>query len=86
VAHGNLDALRNKALHFIRQARMCVAAGRLVDVIDAGDRVVVVMRPSRKLEPGESELRANPTTFRDGKVVNMITHETPEAALAATSA
>jgi hypothetical protein len=37
--------------------------GGLVDVIDAGDQVVVVLRP-----PGEpSELRADLTTFRDGK-------------------
>jgi hypothetical protein len=59
---------------------------KLVDIIDAGDQVVVVMRPSRQLEPGESELRANLTTFRGGKVVRMVAYGTPEAALAATNA
>jgi hypothetical protein len=62
------------------------ALGQLVDVIDAGDQVVVVMRPGRELEPGESGLRANLTTFRDGKVVQMTAYETPEAALAAPAA
>lgn len=42
----------------------------LVDMIDAGDRVVVVMR--RMGEDGEPELVANLTTFRDGKVVEMV--------------
>jgi ketosteroid isomerase-like protein len=76
---------RAEVLEFIRQAVRRGALGELVDVIGAGDHdVVVVMRAGRALEPGESELRANLATFRDGKVVRMIAYETPEAALAAT--
>jgi ketosteroid isomerase-like protein len=75
---------RAEALHFIRQAVDRGALGELIDVIDAGDQVIVVTRPGRDLEPGESELRANLTTFRDGKVVQMVAYETPEDALAAT--
>jgi len=69
--------------HFIRQGMQRGAIGELVDVIDAHDQVVVVLRPPKNLELGESELRANLTTFRDGKVVQMIAYQTPEAALAA---
>ena len=55
--------------------------GRLLDVIDMGDRVVVVMQPPP--ENGVSPPpRANVTTFRDGQVVEMIGFESPEAALA----
>jgi ketosteroid isomerase-like protein len=71
---------RDQALVFIRsraQARM----GELVDVIDAGDSVVVVMQPPA--EGGETpSRRANVTSFRDGLVVEMIAFESPEAALA----
>ena len=56
----------------------------LVDVIDLGDRVVVVIRPPDAAEPGE--LRANLTTFRDGKVTEMVAFESPEAAIAAATA
>ena len=77
---------RNEALQFMRQAAARGAVGQLVDVIDAGEQVVVVMRPGGARQPGESELRANVTTFRDGKVVQMVAYETREAALAATRA
>jgi ketosteroid isomerase-like protein len=77
---------RDEALHFMRQAVARGALGQLVDVIDAGDQVIVVMRPGKPVEPGESPLRANLTTFRHGKVVHMVAYETPEAALAATHA
>lgn len=75
---------RDEALHFIREAVRRGALGQLVDVIDAGDQVIVVMRPVAAVEPGGSELSANLTTFRDGKVVQMVAYETPEAALAVT--
>lgn len=73
---------RGQALEFIRQGRRLGRIGKLVDVIDVGDdRVVVVMQP-----PDEDGVtpprRANVTTFRDGKVVEMIAFESPEAALA----
>ncbi len=73
---------RDQALAFMRRARQRGGIGELVDVIDAGDRVVVVMRP-----PAEGAelpaLRANVTTFRDGAVVEMVAYESPAAARAA---
>jgi ketosteroid isomerase-like protein len=72
---------KDEALHFIQEALDNGLVGDLVDVIEAtDDRVVVVMRP-----PGQDELRANLTTFRDGKVVEMVAYESPEDALAAAS-
>lgn len=76
ACHNSDDVLK-----FIRLAREQGGVGELVDVIDCGDQVVVVMRP-----PGEGELRANLTTFRDGKAVEMVAFFSPEAALAATAA
>lgn len=67
---------REQALAFMRRARSRNPMGELVDVIDAGDRVIVVIRPHE-----QAELRANLTTFRDGKVIEMIAYETPEDAL-----
>jgi ketosteroid isomerase-like protein len=73
---------RDQALEFMRQARRLGGVGELVDVVGAGDKVVVIMRPPA--EEGESvELRANLTTFRDGKVVEMVHYPNPEDALAA---
>jgi ketosteroid isomerase-like protein len=69
---------RDEVLEFIRQAVRRGALGQLVDVLDAGDQVVVVMRPG-----GGSELRANLVSFRGGKVVRMVAHQSPQAALAA---
>ncbi len=58
-------------------------AAELVDVADFGDRVVVVIRPGDPVRAGE--LRANMTTFRNGKVIEMVAFESPEGALAAAS-
>jgi ketosteroid isomerase-like protein len=55
--------------------------GELVEMIDAGDQVVVIMR--RFGEDGEPELVANLTTFRDGKVVEMVHYPNPDDARAA---
>jgi ketosteroid isomerase-like protein len=74
---------RDEALGFIRAATARGAIGELVDVIGAGDQVVVVMRPPRDPEAGDPELRANLATFQAGRVVRMVAYETPEAALAA---
>lgn len=68
---------RGEALDFMRRAKKRGRVGRLVDVIDAGDQVVVVLSPAEGVE------RANVTTFRDGKVVEMVAHESRESALAA---
>jgi ketosteroid isomerase-like protein len=66
---------RTQALEWIRNAR---ARGRLVDVVEAGDKVVVVIQPA-----GRDEQVANLTTFRDGKVVEMVHYPDPADALAA---
>jgi ketosteroid isomerase-like protein len=75
---------REEALAFMRGAANRGGIGELVDVIDAGDHVVVIMRPR---VPGDARppVRANVTTFRDGKVVEIVAYDSPEAALAATA-
>jgi ketosteroid isomerase-like protein len=74
---------REQVLEFMRQAYRRGGIGELIDVIDAGDQVVVVLRPQP--DHGEDvELRANLTTFRDGKVVEMVHYPSPALALAAT--
>jgi len=56
--------------------------GELVDVVDAGERVVVIMRP--RTEDGEpGALSANLTTFRDGRAIEMVHYPDPADALAA---
>jgi ketosteroid isomerase-like protein len=80
-AHGACGN-RDEALAFMRKARARGRIGELVEVIDAGEKVIVVMRPaspSGKL----ARLRANLSTFKDGKVIEMVAYETPEDALAA---
>jgi ketosteroid isomerase-like protein len=71
---------RDEALGFMRQALQHGFEAELVDVVEAGDQVVVVLRPA-----GQDEPRANLTTFKDGKVVEMVAFESPEDALAAAS-
>jgi ketosteroid isomerase-like protein len=73
---------REEALAFMHRARSRNPTGELVDVIDAGDRVVVVIRPASQ-RGEQAELQANLTTFRDGKVIEMVSYETPEDALTA---
>jgi len=73
---------REQALDFMCQARSRRGVGELVDVVDAGDRVVVMMRPP-SLEGEPAALSANLTTFRDGKVIEMVHYPSPEEALAA---
>jgi ketosteroid isomerase-like protein len=76
---------RVEALEFIRRG-LRRPLGRLIDVIDVGeDRFVVVLQP-RGEEGGPAPApRANVTTVRDGRVVEMVAYETPEQALAATA-
>jgi ketosteroid isomerase-like protein len=77
---------REQAVRFMRQSE--VIQGRrveLVDVIDAGDKVVVIMRPpSDGDEPAPPV--ANLTTFRDGKVIEMVHYPNADDALAAVGA
>ena len=74
---------RGQALEFMRQnwVRRGAPPGELVDVIEAGEKVVVIIR--RTGEDGEPELVANLTTFRDGKVIEMVHYPDPQAARAA---
>jgi ketosteroid isomerase-like protein len=73
---------RDEALAFMLQASRRRRVGELVDVVGAGDQVVVIMRPpSQDGEP--SALSANLTTFRDGKAVEMVHYPDPADALAA---
>jgi ketosteroid isomerase-like protein len=73
---------REQALEFMREARSRGGVGELVDVVDAGEQVVVIMRPPpHQGEP--AEMIANLTTFRDGKVREMVHYANPDDALAA---
>jgi ketosteroid isomerase-like protein len=74
---------RDQALKFMRRSEV-IRGGRfeLVDVVGAGDKVVVIMRPpSDGAEPASPV--ANLTTFRDGKVVEIVHYPNPGDALAA---
>ncbi len=58
--------------------------GRLVDVIDAGDKVLVLLEaPDEAAGGGAVRLRGQVSTFRDGKVVEMVGYATPADAFAA---
>lgn len=73
---------REQALGFMRKARSRRGVGELIDVVDAGEKVVVIMRPPP--EAGEqAALSANLSTFRHGKVIEMVHYDNPEDALAA---
>jgi ketosteroid isomerase-like protein len=73
---------REQALAFIQRREPRGPIGDLEEIVDAGDQVVVIMR--RLADDGESkELVANLTTFRDGKVIEMVHYPNPADALAA---
>ena len=72
---------RTQALAYMRRPERR-GPGELVDVIDAGDRVVVITQPPPS-GPEPEPLHAQITTFRDGKVIEMVGYETVEEALAA---
>jgi ketosteroid isomerase-like protein len=79
---------RGQALAWIR-GRGTRGAGplpALVDVVESGDRVVVIMQPHPNAEDPEPARTANLATFRDGKVVEMVHYEDAAAALAALGA
>jgi ketosteroid isomerase-like protein len=73
---------RTEALAFMRQRRfMRSGPPELVDGLGAGDKVVLITRGTG--EDGEPELSANLTTFRDGKVIEMVHYADPDDARAA---
>jgi ketosteroid isomerase-like protein len=73
---------RDEALAFMRKARRRRPLAELVELVDAGEKVVVIVRP-QSASAGEAALSANVTTFRDGKVVEMVHYDDPSDALAA---
>ena len=70
---------RQQTLEFMRRAR---TMGELADVIDAGEKVVVILRRTAS-DADSTELVANLTTFRDGKVIEMVHYPNPDDARAA---
>ena len=77
---------RGEALAFMRQSEV-IRGGRfeLVDVIGAGEKVVVIMRPPPQGDEPASTV-ANLATFRDGKVIEMVHYPNADDALAAAGA
>jgi ketosteroid isomerase-like protein len=77
---------RAEALASMRQSDVIRGARfELVDVVGVGDKVVVMMRPPPQGEEPAPTV-ANLTTFRDGKVIEMIHYPNPADALAAAGA
>ena len=81
---------RSQALRWMEIARAHRPLPELVDVRDAGDKVVLVLRP-RPAVPNDAaakdatvpSLSANVSTFRGGKVVEMVHFDRAEDALRA---
>jgi ketosteroid isomerase-like protein len=73
---------RRQALAFIRSARERLDDVQVVDVVGAGDKVVVVMGAPAP-DGGQAWTAANLTTFREGKVVEIVHFPDPGEALAA---
>ena len=76
---------RGQALAWIRgrDARGVGPLPALVDVVEAGDRVAVIMQPHPSEDDPAPSRTANLATFRDGRVVEMVHYEDAAAALAA---
>lgn len=77
---------RAQALQFMRQAHQRGRLGELVDVVGVGEKVVVIMRPPTGDGEEPVALVANLTTFRNGKVIEMVHYPNPDDALAAAGA
>jgi Ketosteroid isomerase-related protein len=76
---------RAEALEFMRRRSPAVARTSSWSTVEAGDKVVVIMRPQDPEDQGDEPPSpvANLTTFRDGKVVEMVAYPDPEEALEA---
>ena len=76
---------RRQALAWIRGRgdRQAGPLPELVDVIEAGDRVVVIMQPPATDEEPAPQRTANLATFRDDRVVEMVHYDDAAAALQA---
>jgi ketosteroid isomerase-like protein len=73
---------RDEALAFMRRAGSRAPRAELVDVLDAGEKVVVITR-GRDAGDGPAQPSANVTTFRDGKAVEMVHYPSVDDALSA---
>ncbi len=73
---------RAEAMAFMRRPNRPQGARELVEIVDAGEQVVVIMR-SQPDAGADPELHANVTTFREGKVIEMVHYENPDDALTA---
>lgn len=74
---------RGETIAFMRQSQVGRGARfELVDVVAAGDKVVVVIRPASEGAEPRAPI-ANVSTFRHGKVVEMVHYADPADAFAA---
>lgn len=73
---------RREALAFMSRVRERLGEVELVDVVGTGDKVVVIMGMPAP-EGGYAWTVANLTTFRNGKVVEIVHYPDPEDAFAA---
>jgi ketosteroid isomerase-like protein len=70
---------REQALTFMRRAEaLRNGSVELVDIVGSGDKVVVILRRT-----GDGARFANLTTFRDGRVIEMVHYANADDALAA---
>lgn len=76
---------RGQALDWIRGRgeRGSGPLPELVQVVQAGDRVAVVMQAPASADEPEPQRFANLATFRDGRVVEMVHYDNADDALAA---
>src|SRR4051794_27306166 len=74
---------RSQALAFMRQSDV-IRGGRfeLVDVVAAGEKVVVIMQPPSDAHTPAPTV-ANVATFRDGKVIELVHYPNADDALTA---
>lgn len=79
---------REQALAWMRGrgARQAGPVPELVGVHEVGNRVVVIMQPRPSDDDPQPQRTANLTTFRDGKVVEMVHYDDADEALAALNA
>jgi ketosteroid isomerase-like protein len=74
---------RDQTLAFMARGRFRNARPELVEIVDAGDKVVVVIRTPDPDRSAGSAMHANLTTFRDGRAVEMVHYDRVEDAIAA---
>jgi ketosteroid isomerase-like protein len=78
ACHNRQQALAVMSQNWMRRG---APPGEVVELLDGGDKVVVIIR--RTADDGGPELVANLTTFRNGKVVEMVHYPNPDDARAA---